>query len=136
MKKTLFISFILLTVNTNAQLNNNVIRVEVIDMTEIELLSAQYRLMQNEIRAKQEAKNHMTALDNNMRIHTFLYSDLMKLAKKTENKEKHIKTINKLIDKNERLYKRYNSNRYNDKLSELEHLINLEYNSIISEINK
>ena len=38
--------------------------------------------------------------------------------------------------KNERLYKRYNSNRYNDKLSELEHLINLEYNSIISEINK
>ena len=90
MKKTIFISFILLTVNTNAQLNNNVIRVEVIDMTEIELLSAQYRLMQNEIRAKQEAKNHMTALDNNMRIHTFLYSDLMKLAKKTENKEKHI----------------------------------------------
>lgn len=135
MKRLFLLICIISIYKVNAQYDRP-IQVEVVDRTEIEMLSAQYRVMQQEQREKMARQNYQIALDNNKQLYDYLYNQLMPLTRNlSTTREKHIKSINKLIDENERLLKRYNSSNYNKKLRELEIKRDREYQSIMNDIS-
>lgn len=112
--------FILLSVVTFAGISaqDRPIQVEIVDRTQIELLSAEWTVLQQQKRQEQAELNYDTANYN----HSVIGSNLYKLARLTSDKD-ILKQISKAENKNNKLLNLYNSRRYQTKFYELQSLI-------------
>ena len=105
MKKIILILSISAFCTMSAQ--DRPIQVEIVDRTQIELLSAEWTVLQQQKRQEQAELNFDTANYN----HSVIGSNLYKLAKLTSDKD-ILKRIDKAEKQNNKLLNLYNSRRY------------------------